>query len=39
MTRLKIFTPILVDSVALVVLIVSVAALCWVANDLSLACR
>ena len=39
MTRLKIFTPVLVDGFALVVLVVSIAALCWVANDLSLACQ
>ena len=39
MTRLKIFTPVLVDGFALVVLVVSIAALCWVANNLSLACR
>ena len=39
MMRLKIFAPVLVDGFALVVLVVSIAALCWVANDLSLACQ
>ena len=39
MMRLKIFAPVLVDSFALVVLVVSIAALCWVANGISLACR